>query len=166
VNIKAKTLTGKSFSKYGEAIFVGEGQKPDSNGEGWECWYPLAEITKGRDFSFGLVASKPKTISTRFLERHLDREEYVIALGHPLIQIVGSSANECIDQPDIAKTEAFLLKPGQIVKINPGVWHSAGLAADGTSCLYLFLLGRPTKDTHQVDSGLVGFASGESVAIE
>ena len=166
MDIKAQALTEKNFSKYGESIFVRADQKPDSSGEGWECWYPIAEISKGRDFSFGLVSSKPKIIGTKFLERHLDREEYVIALDHPIIQVVGISDKMNIDMPDIHQTEAFLLKPGQWVKISAGVWHSAGLAADGGSSFYMFLLGRPGKATNPVDSGLVGFASGDSVTIK
>ena len=166
MDIKAQGLTANNFKKFGESIMVKPGQKPDSSGEGWECWFPMAEITQGRDFSFGLVSSKPKIIGTKFLERHLDREEYVIALDHPIIQIVGISDSQKTDMPDIHQTEAFILQPGQLVKINPGVWHSAGITADGSSSLYMFLLGRPTKEGKLVDSGLVGFASGDSVTIK
>jgi ureidoglycolate hydrolase len=166
MDIKQQELQISNFNTYGEAIFIKQDQKPDSSGEGWQCWYPLSAINQKSDFSFGIVLSKPKFLGTKFLERHLDREEFVIALDHPIIQVVGLSDLDKPDCPDIKKTEAFLIKPGQMVKINAGIWHSAGIAIDDISSLYLFMLGKPTKDPSFVDSGLVQFASGDFVAIK
>ncbi len=121
MDIRLEKLNEKNFDKYGESILVKEGKKPDSTGEGWECWYPLAQLTDDSDFSFGIVKSKPKTIGTRFMERHLDRDEYIVAIEHPIIQIVGLSDANQANCPDINQTEAFLLQPGQIVKIKAGI---------------------------------------------
>ena len=166
MDIKLKELNKKDFVQYGEAIFAADGQKPDSAGEGWECWFPLAQLTEDSDFSFGIVKSKPELIGTRFMERHLDRDEYVVALDHPVIQIVGLSDAKREDFPDINQTEAFLVRPGQIVKLKAGIWHAAGIAYGIESCLYLFLLGKPTKDGKLVDSGLVGFVNNESLIVK
>jgi ureidoglycolate hydrolase len=165
MDIKVNKLTGQNFNKFGESIFVAKDLKPDNEGDGWKCWYPLSEINRNNDFSFGIVLSKPKYLGTQFMERHLDRDEYVIALDHPIIQIVGMSNRENNACPDITLTEAYLINPGQMVKINPGVWHSAAIASQLKSCLYLFLLGKPTKETKFVDSGLVQFASGDQLII-
>ena len=165
MDIKSQELRNEIFSKYGEAIFVKEGQNPDSSGEGWECWYPLSVMNTGNDFYLGIVRSKPEFLGTKFLERHLDREEYVIALEHPILEIVGLSDPKKPDYPDIHQTEAFIINPGQMVKINPGIWHSAGIAFKEKESLYLFLLGKPTRRVDQVDSGLVGFSFGDVATI-
>lgn len=165
MKIEIQDLMNGQFCKYGEAICVPTGQKPDSSGEGWDCWYPLSSLNQNHDYSFGVVLSTPKFQGTQYLERHLDREELVVALDQPIIQVVGMSDPDKPECPDIDQTEAFLIQPGQIVRINPGVWHSAGLAIEGKSCLYLFLLGKPTKNDSLVDSGLVKFSSGDCVTV-
>lgn len=165
MNRQAQKLDDGTFSRYGEAIMIHKNQKPNSSGEGWECWYPLSDLSKGSDFSFGIVLSKPRMLATKCLERHADRPEYVIALDHPIIQIVGLSDPQNDALPDIGQTAAYLIEPGQMVKINPGVWHSAGLAYEVNAALYLFLLGRPTRQVQLVDSGLVAFGSGVSLSV-
>lgn len=165
MNIRAQKLDDGTFSRFGEAIMIHKDQKPNSAGEGWECWYPLTELSKGSDYSFGVVLSKPHAPGTKCLERHADRPEYVIALDHPIIQIVGLSDPKNEALPDIGQTAAYLIKPGQMVRIDPGIWHSAGLAYEVNAALYLFLLGKPTRQGQLVDSGLVAFGSGEFLSV-
>jgi ureidoglycolate hydrolase len=162
--IELKTLGEGNFSRYGEAYLVHEGQKPDISGEGWGCWYPLGKIETENDVSFGIVRCQPSH-EIHFMERHLDRVEYLMALDRPVIQPVGFSSSNHPDSPDEDQTEAFVLYPGQILKILSGIWHSAAIPLDAETTKYLFLLGKPTGKVANPDSGQTRFARSGSVLI-
>jgi ureidoglycolate hydrolase len=166
MEIKVQELTEGNFKKFGKAILVPENTKPDMTGESWECWYPISKLIQNIDFYFGIVLSQPGSLTVEYLERHLDRPEYVIALDNPVIQVVGLTSTVETQAPDSRQTQAFLIEPGQSVMINPGVWHSASLAIGNVASKYMFLLGAPTNGSKQYDSGLVKFLNGETIVIK
>lgn len=163
INITA--LSREKFSSFGEAVLIRENQSPDSTGIGWKCWYPLENISSAESLSIGIVISDPIPWEVKFMERHLDRTEYVIALEKPIIQVVSLSEPDFPAEPSLSKTEAFLIKPGQAVRIEKGVWHSAALAYFQEPTKYLFLLGEVCNDVPDQDSGLVPFNQKQTIDI-
>jgi ureidoglycolate hydrolase len=77
----------------------------------------------------------------------------------------GFSSSNHPDSPDEDQTEAFVLYPGQILKILSGIWHSAAIPLDAETTKYLFLLGKPTGKVANPDSGQTRFARSGSVLI-
>jgi ureidoglycolate hydrolase len=165
IEIALQQLSKDKFSRYGEVYLIPAEKKFDSSGEGWECWYPLGKVEEGKNTLFGIVKCQPIPPAIRLMERHEDRVEYLIALDQPIIQTVGLSSPADPDAPDETQTEAFIIYPGQIAKVNRGVWHSAALPLRPEATQYLFLLGEPGKENGDPDSGLTRFAGGGGVHI-
>ena len=163
INISA--LSRENFSTYGEAVLIRENQSPDSTGVGWKCWYPLEKISRAESLAIGIVMTDPIPWKVKLMERHLDRPEYVIALEKPIIQVVSLSDPDFPAKPSLSKTEAFLIKPGQAVRIKKGVWHSAALAYFPEPTKYLFLLSEACNDILDQDSGLVPFNQNQTIDI-
>lgn len=166
MTIILKRLTQETFKNFGQAIIIQDKQNPDIIGDGWDCWYPIGSIIQEQDLLSGIVLTRPKSHQVKFMERHLDRVEYIISLDHPIIQVVSLSDPEHPDIPSNSKTEAFFLSPGQIVMINKGVWHSAALAFSQELTKYLFLLGKASESSENYDSGLVPFLNEQVIEID
>ncbi len=164
--ILLKKLSNIDFSLYGEVLHVSEGQRPDSAGEGWECWYPLGTVGTDRNMCFGIVKSQPMVPLLHYMERHQDRVEYLVALDRPIIQAVALSHLDYPNSPDASRTEAFIIYPGQLVMINRGIWHAAALALGSEVAQYLFILGKPGKENGNPDSGLTRFAEDKTIEIK
>lgn len=146
----------ENLKEYGKVTTADAGRRPDSSGEGWSCWYPIGELSRGEARLIGVVHSEPHPLVLEAMESHLDREEWVFALDQPVIQVVALSSDRSPRCPDPATARAVYLKPGQGMIIAPGTWHAVGLPAAGEPIQYGFLLGRPTgKDQ---DCGWVKFA--------
>jgi ureidoglycolate hydrolase len=157
IEIALQGLSRDKFSPYGEVYLIPAHKKFDSSGEGWECWYPLGKVEEGKNTLFGIVKCQPMSPTIHLMERHKDRVEYLIALDQPIIQTVGLSSPTDPDAPDESQTEAFVIYPGQIARVNRGVWHAPALPLGPDVTQYLFLLGEPGKESGDPDSGLTRF---------
>ena len=163
--VTLKRLTSAAFASYGDVFLISDGQKADSAGEGWQCWYPLGRTGTEKNMLLGIVRSEPKPAAIHLMERHQDRVEYLIALDRPIIQAVALNAPEDARYPDQSRAEAFIIYPGEIAMVNRGVWHSAAMALGSETTQYLFLLGSPGTENGDPDSGLTPFIAGGSVQI-
>jgi ureidoglycolate hydrolase len=165
IEIELQKINEDRFSRFGECYLVHTDTKFDSSGEGWQCWYPLGVIEEKNNLQIGIVKCQPLTPTIHLMERHKDRVEYLIALDRPIIQTVGLSSTVNPNAPDETQTEAFILYPGQIVKLNAGIWHAVALPFGPEAAQYWFLLGKPDRQNGDPDSGLTGFAGGGAVHI-
>jgi ureidoglycolate lyase len=112
------------------------------------------------------VRTDPRPLQVEALERHDDREEWVYALDQPVVQVVALSAPGQPDRPDAASVAAFLLRPGQGVVVERGIWHSAGLPAGQRSVYYGFVLGPARPDAPPPTNPWIPFAGGECIILE
>jgi len=137
--IRVEALNENDFSAFGTAVVVMPGSPPGTSGTGWECWYPIGEMSGG--VQIGIVESDPAARAITAMERHTGRPECVIALGAPVIQVVAPATTS--DRPAADQARAFVIEPAQAVVIAPGTWHAAAAPLSGTTVRYIFLLGRP-----------------------
>jgi ureidoglycolate hydrolase len=151
------------IKEYGIITAMDEQRAPDNSGEGWKCWYPIGELKAGNARSIGIVRTEKQSRQIEAMEQHLDREEWVFALDHPIIQVIALSTDADMKVPDPASVKAVRLEPGQGVVIFPGVWHAAGLPAAAGITLYGFALGKATRP--DVDPGWVKFADNSAVIL-
>lgn len=164
MEIQLLNLSPELFSEFGDAILFSN-KKPSAAGKGWVCWYPLAELASQRPPSLGVVIVQPKELIVSSMERHLNRPEWIIALDRPIVQCVSLSFAEDPDRPALNRTKAFVLYPGEGVRINPGVWHAVGMSFHETASSYMFILEPPTSEDLEIDNDWTGFQRGEIIHV-
>lgn len=76
-------------------------------------------ISKLGNLGMTNVNSLPATFNK--MERHLHTEEAIFCMCEPIVFLVAPEENRT---PRTSMIKAFILKPGQAVVINRGIWHS------------------------------------------
>lgn len=164
--IAIQPIAEATFGPFGRVVGHVTARPPDAAGDGWACWYPVGELRDAAPLLIGLVRTDPRPLQVEALERHDDREEWVYALDQPVVQVVALSAPGQPDRPDAASVAAFLLRPGQGVVVERGIWHSAGLPAGQRSVYYGFVLGPARPDAPPPTNPWIPFAGGECIILE
>ncbi len=127
IQVKAARVNNTELFSFGEITGSSDLLLPDSQGEGWQCWYPLGVVPG--EGEIGLVRSTLTEPLIEFVECHPTRSEWVYAIDKPIIQVVALSDSKS-GSADPATTKAVLLKPGDGIIIQEGVWHAPAFSAD------------------------------------
>lgn len=138
--IQVEPLSVAAFQDYGKVIDL-PGYAPLKTGEGWDCWNYIAMMNVSEPIGMGLVVTRSRGFDIHAMERHVSREELLIAFDREIIQPVA----RCIDlqdpdeQPDPETVRCFRIKPRQGIIIGKGVWHSPAYPV-GDEATYMFAI--------------------------
>lgn len=164
--VVAQPLTETAIGPFGRAVRRATGAPPDMSGAGWSCWFPLGELRGSMPLEIGLVQTGPRPLLVGTMERHLDREEWVYAIDHPIIQLVSLSGSVDSGRPDPDHAQAFILQPGEGIIMARGTWHAPGLPASDCVTLYGFVLSSRVPGSGAETEGWVDFGGALSIRVK
>jgi ureidoglycolate lyase len=156
VDIPVKEMSNDQVDPYGKIIAIEDKGRPEIQGEGWQCWFPLGKLQNDYQLEIGMVVAAPDHLVINKMEKHPNRTEWVFAIDKPYIQVVALS-DTATQYPDNGTVRAFMINPGEGILINKDVWHAPGIAPFNDSVLYGFVLGRTKETDEAVELGLVEF---------
>ena len=148
-------LTMASFRPYGRVIEAPP-KSPDATGPGWRWWGETQVIEcGGRPFGIGFLDLSPAPMQFDWAERHMRSSETILPLDGDCAVYVGTPGHPDEPQrlPALDSFEVFLVRAGQGVVLNQGVWHGAPLAIGGPACAVVLLL----EGTGAIDTTVVRF---------
>ena len=116
--IEAKKAEKHICSSYGTFVRLTESES--FTGDGWECWM-TEELCMSHEAR--LTACHSDSVQPYVLEtmtHTMDSQRLLVCTENPMIVAV---AEKTEDAPQTEKVEAFVLEPGEIFVIQPGVWY-------------------------------------------
>lgn len=108
-------------------------------GDGWKCWIsedPLMD----QPAHFGITYVKtfpPYEVAS--MERHTKTKELMVC-GENRPIVVALADSDPAGRARAEDVQAFILEPGEVLVINPGIWHDACRAVNGTTHYYFLSL--------------------------
>lgn len=164
INLKAIRVTETNLEQFGNVFAKKEGQQPDNQGTGWQCWYPLGRLHNEEALMIGLVKTNLAVPVIEKVECHPTRSEWVYAIDKPIIQVVALSSKTPETLADAATAKAIILNPGEGIVIHAGVWHAPAFAADLTEAIYGFVLAKAAPNVEEL--GMVRFDQNNVLRIQ
>ncbi|MCT1901895.1 ureidoglycolate lyase [Oceanobacillus sojae] len=162
-----KDINAAEFEKFGKVIEIPD-TPPPKVGEGWDCWNYIAMLDVSEPIGMGLVNTKQRELIVDAMERHVSREELLIALDKEIIQPVAlcGDIDDPDEQPDILTVQCFRIKPGQGIVINKGVWHSPAYPVNEDSTYLFAIEKKPDKFGDEMVNPWVPFINGGKVEMK
>lgn len=122
-----KQLTSESFEPFGVFIDIPPGKLPTFEADFFTYFDSVALCDTGGKASFSILTILPRPLYLDTIEKHTSTPEVMISINREVIFIVSHSKTDILglenELPDPETAEAFLLKAGQGVIMNAGVWH-------------------------------------------
>ena len=149
-------LTGGAFKPYGRVIEEPNGP-PEATGPGWRWWGETQLLGgDGRSFGIGYLDLAPADMQFDWAERHMRSPETILPLDGDCAVYVGppDHLDDAERLPALDSFKVFLVRAGQGVILNPGVWHGAPLTLGGPARVAVLLL----EGTGATDTTVVRFA--------
>ena len=147
--IKAVPATKENFAPYGEFVQHVQGKGRTGDG-GWEAWLtkePCLDVPVM--IGYTLVAGSPFTVDS--MESSVNVEEILLCGNKPMVlPVAKADADGEVKAEDV---RAFIISPGQYVRIKKSLWHDACRSADGEGCYYYFLSAQPDESKRIALSG-------------
>lgn len=145
-----RDLTEDGFEPYGRVI-EGPQASPDATGPGWRWWGETQILVgDGRPTGVGFLDLSPAPMQFDWAERHMRSPETIFPLDGDCAVYVGPPDHPDEPQrlPALDGFKVFLVRAGQGVILDQGVWHGAPLAVEGpTRAVVLLLEGTGATDT-------------------
>ncbi len=138
-----KPISEEAFKRYGQYFNMKDGKHIKNEKI---SMYMTERTDLIRPLKFGItVCDNANRFQVDSMERHLSSEEVQFAGEKPIILSVASSdpwGNPCTED-----VESFLLKPGDLVILNRGIWHDACHSVDGKTTYYFlsYTNGEPSE---------------------
>lgn len=155
--IKAEKITKENFNKFGEFYNYLE---PEGNNFG--IFYPdhiVYPVSGQMPIGFSaMVSPKPDKRIISVVECHNHTCEIVVPLDDDIIVHVAPCSKEIVPE----KTEAFIVKKGQAVKFNVGVWHKAPMPLNNDEVHMLIVL---PERTYMNDINVVEYEKEDQIEI-
>jgi ureidoglycolate hydrolase len=144
IEIPIEALTQENFAPFGRALSLPCAPAPKV-GAGWRCWIPVDEIHVQAPMGFGIVETTATDGLVPEMERHVTREEFLIAASGDIVQTVCPPAalDDPSALPDARRARAFLLRPGMAIIMAAGTWHYAALPVTDRAVYYFAIESRP-----------------------
>jgi ureidoglycolate lyase len=127
--IEVRELTKESFKPFGCLVEVPE-KEPDITRGNLEWWGNLYDLSFSDTSSLGFLRIIRNHFRVDYLERHVKAPEIFIPIrGTGIMPFAPASlAEESKAVPDETALTAFLLDGTKGLVVDPGVWHSPGIA--------------------------------------
>jgi ureidoglycolate lyase len=135
-------LTAAAFEPYGHVVSRPE-RAPDASAEGWSWWAQAAALPPGeRPYAVGYLELQPAEAVVDWAEHHARSVELILPLGGDCAVYVAAAGVEP------RGFRAFRLRAGEGVVLDPGIWHGAPVALEGTAAAAVLLPeGTGSEDT-------------------
>lgn len=141
MTIKAIPATEENFKPYGEFVKLRQGEGRTGDG-GWHAWLtqkPCLDVPVMVGFT--KVGGTPFEVDT--MESSVGVEEVLMCGDKPfVIPVAATDVNQPVKAEDV---RAFIVSPGEYVRIKTGLWHDACRSADAEGCYYYFLSAQPEE---------------------
>lgn len=164
IQVQIENLSSESFAPYGKVVDI-PATAPSKEGDGWDCWSYIQMLDVTEPIGFGLVETRQREFIVSAMERHVSREELLLTFDREIIQPVAlcKDISNPEEQPDSNTVKCFLIKPGQAIVINRGVWHSPAYPASADA-RYLFAIEKK-KDAFgdEMINPWVDFTNGDTI---
>lgn len=139
MTIKAIPATEENFEPYGEFVRLIQGEGRTGDG-GWHAWLtqnPCLDVPVM--VGYCLVGGSPFEVDT--MESSVNVEEVLICGDKPMVlPVAATDPGEPVKAEDV---RAFIISPGEYVRIKKSLWHDACRSVDGEGCYYYFLSAQP-----------------------
>ncbi|MEI3612777.1 ureidoglycolate lyase [Pseudogracilibacillus sp. SO30301A] len=167
INVEVQELSAKEFEPFGKIVDLPNTPAPKV-GKGWECWNYIAMLDVSVPIGMGLVNTKERELVVDSMERHVSREELLLALDKEIIQPVAicQDINDPNEKPRPDTVKAFRIKPGQGIIINKGVWHSPSYPVNGDSTYLFAIEKKPDKFGDEMVNPWVPFINDRAINIK
>ncbi|MCS7464532.1 ureidoglycolate lyase [Paenibacillus doosanensis] len=165
--VPIEPLTQQAFAPYGKVVDLPESD-PSKAGDGWDCWSYIQMLDVHEPIGFGLVVTRRREFVVSAMERHVSREELLLAFDREIIQPVA----RCIDiddpqeHPDPSTVKCFRIKPGQAIVIHRGVWHSPAYPASDDARYMFGIEKKKDKFGDEMIRPWVDFIGGDTIRFE
>lgn len=151
MNLQIESVSQLNFTDFGRLV-----QRParatDASGPGWQWWGDLEALAASdRAYALGMLNLSSSALTVDWAERHMQTEELIAPLtGNCLVYVAPADhPNEPDRLADFDRFRVFRVVPGQVVILNPGVWHGAPLAETAPAqALVILRQGTAVQDMH------------------
>lgn len=140
--MKTVEIKDIDFLKYGTYISIPEEKEPTKQGPDWKCWSFEGSIDINGTAYIGVVFSEYKdNVQIEKMERHCSRKEILICADAPVVLPIAKSINmdDKTEKPLYHNLINVVMREGDIVIINEGVWHAACYPLE-KDCKYYFII--------------------------
>lgn len=138
MKIVPERIKENNFSTFGSVVIL-PNKEPTSEAADYKFWSDIAKYQIDGETEIGLcTVYKQKEDSVSGMERHLHTPEILIPVDSPFILPLFTDGSY-VDQ-----AKAYIVKPGEAVVINKGVWHGACLPVDADKATYFVIFRRNT----------------------
>lgn len=130
------------FSEFGTYVGLPETKEPSKQGPGWKCWSFEGSIDVRTEAHVGLVFCEYKEdVTVEKMERHCSRKEILICADSPVVLPLAKSVDMSNkeEKPLSENVKYVILREGDVVIIDKGVWHGACFPLQ-EDCKYYFII--------------------------
>lgn len=124
MKINAQEIASVDFSKFGRHLRLLDGNMDVlvSEGNGWRdtC---TKEALIAAPSQLGRTVGSSVPCVTHTMERHLTTPEVILCADLPIVLPLAPATEE--NSPKAEDVVAVILRPGDVVVMNPGTWHDA-----------------------------------------
>lgn len=149
--MKTVELKDMDFSAFGKHVKMPDEKTPSKQGPGWKCWSFEGEINVNGKAHVGVVYTEyDPDYKVDKMERHCSREEILICPDAPIVLPVAASIdmNDEQEKPKAEDVVYVIMRPGDVVVIDKGVWHGACYSFV-KNCIYYFII----ENSEELTSG-------------
>ena len=132
--IKPQRISAENFAPFGKVVLAPT-QEPTAAGPTFKFWSDIAGYHVDGDTEVGLctVYRQDRDV-VDWMEQHVRTPEILIPIDAPFVLPVMNDGG----------VEAFVVKPGEVVIIGDGQWHSACIPAGRMEMTYFVIFRRST----------------------
>lgn len=134
--IPASPVTQEAFAPFGRVIDLTREQDPEvieTAGPRWVDHYTKEALLREIP-SLGRTLSSTVGDPIELMERHEHVGEAIVPAGAPVVLTVTEPTAE--PRPRAEAARSFIIAPGTVVVMNPGVWHAECAGIDGPTPYY------------------------------
>jgi ureidoglycolate lyase len=155
MRIKAVQATEENFKPFGTFLQV-RNDHPRTGEGGWQAWM-TKEPCMDDVCNIGITYAQGMPFCVDSMECLLRTQEVLACGDKPMVLAVADS-DPAAPGADPKSIRAFVIRPGQLVTLDRGIWHDACRSAEGDGCYYYFL-------AHSLDPAVFRPVSGEPVEV-
>lgn len=121
MQISAVRLSQEAFAPFGD-YWPHSGARTGKGYSFSSALYPAFRGADDEEPSLGITVGEALDVATARMERHFHTTETLFTIATPIVLAVAPPGGEA---PLADEVVAFLLNPGDVVRLSRGVWHDA-----------------------------------------